>query len=222
MGAQPVFIPPFNEPFAKVPYRQATWPSAARKVYACLMFYCYLWRIKDGRITIPDRFGAQWCSRHFDGDPYGSTGQRCWQKGLKQLEKLGVISRQLGRGRRVIVINVKHPDPKPKTTPRPKPKPTQAQPKAPEQAKAPETAPATTPTPAQGPKLAEMPRDDAPLDPETQATWNRFRARARAASDKAKPRPDAEQADAEMQRRRAEAAKRFGTDQQLQDPPARE
>jgi len=216
MAAEPVFIPQFTEPFAKIPYRQATWPSAARKVYACLMFYCYLWRIKDGRITIADRFGAQWCSRHFDGDPYGSTGQRCWQKGLQQLENLGVISRQLGRGRRVIVINVKHPDPKPKAKPSPKPKPAPAQAKAPP----PTQAPATPPRPAQAPKLADEPPDDTPLDPETQAIWDRFRARNAAA--KAKTRLNADQAQAEMQRRRDQADDRSGNEPQLRDRPARE
>lgn len=215
MAAEPISIPKFTEPFAKIPYRQATWPSAARKVYACLMFYAYLWRIKDGRITITDRFAAQWCSSHFAGDTYGSTGQRCWQKGLKQLEKLGVITRHRQHGGRVIIINVKHPEPKPKATPRPKAKPAQAP-----AAKAPAPTPETPPRPAQTPKVADVPHDDALLDPEAQATWDRFRARAAAA--KATPRLNADQAEAEMQRRRDEAAKRFGTDHQLRDHPARE
>ena len=37
--------------------------------------------------------GSQWCNAKFGGSRYGSTGRRCWQKGLQRLEARGVITR---------------------------------------------------------------------------------------------------------------------------------
>jgi hypothetical protein len=108
------------EPFYPCSYRQATWPSAARKVYACLRWYVWKYGVQDGRLDIPDRVGSQWCSKHYEGERYGSTGRRCWQKGLKQLELRGVIRRDRQHGGRVITILIVHPGPTPKAAPRPK------------------------------------------------------------------------------------------------------
>ena len=213
MGAAAVFFPRPTEPFARVPYRQATWPSAARKAYACLMYFCYLRGIKDGRIIITDWAGAEWCNRQFGGDPYGSTGQRCWQKGLQQLERMGVISRERGHGRRVIVIHVNHPQAKPKAPPRPKAKPAPA--------KAPAPTPPTPRWTAPAHQDAAAQPDDTPLDSEARAFWARFRVDAKG-RDKGHAPTTAGDDQAEIRRRRDEAARRFGTDHHDGHRPARE
>lgn len=119
MGAAVANELPEGVPFPQVPYEQATWPSAARKVWACLRFFLYRLGAKDGRLNIPDKLGAQWCSVTFEGLRYGSTGIRCFQLGLEQLEALGAIERELKYGRRTIVVLIKFKERKKKEkTPR--------------------------------------------------------------------------------------------------------
>jgi hypothetical protein len=135
----PLILPNLAEPWYAKPFRFATLPKAAEKVWACIKFESY--RRRSGTITITDRFGAQWCSAHLGVH----VGRRCFQKGLKQLEDIGAIVRHRSHGGRVITITVHLAGPKPKTRPKapaskgqPAPAPTAAAPTAPATATPPE------------------------------------------------------------------------------------
>ena len=111
-AASEIFIPPFTEAWYAKPFRFATLPKAAEKVWACIKFVSY--SRKSSTITISDRFGAQWCSANCGVH----VGRRCFQKGLKQLEDIGAIVRRRGRGWREITITVCLAGPKTKPKPR--------------------------------------------------------------------------------------------------------
>jgi hypothetical protein len=111
--ASEILIPPFTEAWYAKPFRFATLPKAAEKVWACIKFVSY--SRKSSTITISDRFGAQWCSANCGVH----VGRRCFQKGLKQLEDIGAIVRRRGRGWREITITVCLTGPKTKPKPRP-------------------------------------------------------------------------------------------------------
>jgi hypothetical protein len=114
--ASEILIPPITEAWYAKPFRFATLPKAAEKVWACIKFVAY--SRKSSTITISDRFGAQWCTANVGVH----VGRRCFQKGLKQLEDIGAIVRRRGRGWREITITVCLAGPK--TKPKPKPRPT--------------------------------------------------------------------------------------------------
>ena len=111
-AAAEILIPPFTEAWYAKPFRFATLPKAAEKVWACIKFVSY--SRKSSTITISDRFGAQWCSANCGVH----VGRRCFQKGLKQLEDIGAIVRRRGRGWREITITVRLAGPKTKPKPR--------------------------------------------------------------------------------------------------------
>jgi hypothetical protein len=113
-------IPEF---FPKVPYEQATWTSSERKVWDCLKWYEGSRGVNPGApIEITDRMGSQWCSAKFGGSRYGSTGRRCWQKGLQRLEARGAIARTRAHGGRSIVTLIPFQGPKANLQPGAKPK----------------------------------------------------------------------------------------------------
>ena len=107
-AASELILPPISEAWYAKPFRFATLPKAAEKVWACIKFESY--RRRSQTINITDRMGAQWCSAHLGVH----VGRRCFQKGLKQLEDIGAIIRHRGRGQRVITITVNLAAPKPK------------------------------------------------------------------------------------------------------------
>jgi hypothetical protein len=136
--ASALILPPISEPWYAKPFRFATLPKAAEKVWACLKFESY--RRRSSTITITDRFGAQWCSAHLGAH----VGRRCFQKGLKQLEDIGAIVRHRSHGGREITITVHLAGPKPKAKPKALARKGQAAPAA--KSAAPAT-PAPTPPP---------------------------------------------------------------------------
>ncbi len=124
----PLALPEITQPFYKSPYAGAVLPNAARKVWACLMFHVWRGKLTDGRITLTDRMGSRWCTARFGEEPfgngrYGSTGRRCWQKGLQQLERIGWISRHRQHGGRTITITIQFPAAEPKAPAKSKPRP---------------------------------------------------------------------------------------------------
>ena len=111
-------LPGIPEFFPKVPYDQATWTSPERKAWDCLKWHEYKLGVKPGNpIEITDRMGSQWCNAKFGGSRYGSTGRRCWQKGLQRLEARGVIIRTRAHGGRTIATLIEFWGPKPNFEP---------------------------------------------------------------------------------------------------------
>jgi hypothetical protein len=108
-------------PFILSRYELACLHSDERKVMVCLQHHIWRQKIKDGRIRISDRVGSQWCTAAFKDEPYGngrygSTGRRCWQRGLQRLELRGWIARPRDEnGERVIVLLFQFPAATPRT-----------------------------------------------------------------------------------------------------------
>lgn len=113
---------------------QDKWPSAARQAFKFIS-----WRLRNGGMTLddPDRVIADWLG----------VKRRVVQKGLRQLEDIGEISRHRRHGRRVITLLIpfKGPPAKPKKAPR-KPAANPANPTVPFASAAAEE-PAVEPTP---------------------------------------------------------------------------
>lgn len=83
--------PPLSKHWYKGVYGSSRWPQAAQTVWE--FFGPFIGRGKF-TITATDLQIAQWCG----------IRRRCVQKGLKQLEGMGLISRRRQHGHRVITI----------------------------------------------------------------------------------------------------------------------
>ncbi len=83
--------PPLSKHWYKGVYGSSRWPQAAQTVWE--FFGPFIGRGKF-TVTATDLQIAQWCG----------IRRRCVQKGLKQLEDMGLISRRRQHGHRVITI----------------------------------------------------------------------------------------------------------------------
>lgn len=150
--APAIGLPWFKTPFG-VDFN--SWPRAARR----------LWEFfRSPRHQGADRFRFRdWeLARALD------VKRRVIQKGLRILERLGVIAREWiwgHDGGRVIVITLQLAGPKSKDDKKPRARP--------QQGPAPSTTPATTPAPTVA-RAAPRAEEDKPLTPEEQAEVDRF------------------------------------------------